>query len=69
MFHDFDKKPEVPEGYTCFKDSHYFYIVHESAHEQMKRAGKTTRLYLASIVINLETGKVIKSRFFGVNAD
>lgn len=69
MYHDFDEKPEVPEGYTCFKDSHYFYIAHESVHEQMKRAGRTMRMYLASIVISLETGKVVKSRFFGVRSN
>lgn len=54
------------DKYVLFRDDNYLYLVHEGLVDKMKATSqnsKTVRLYNSDLVIDVNTGKVIKSRF------
>lgn len=53
------------DKYVLFRDKRYFYVVHEDHAHLMNKGtvGGSVRVHTADLVIDVNTGKVIKSRF------
>ena len=65
--YDFDN-PVTQTNYVFFKDAKYFYVVRDDVAENMRLAPSGNhRLMLADLVVDLATGKTIKSRFYNPN--
>lgn len=58
-------REEEDDKYVIFRDAKYIYVVHENHAHMMQKAtpGGSVRIHTADIIIEPDTGKVIKSRF------
>lgn len=58
-------KADDRDKYILFRDDYCLYVVHESAAKSMESGspGGNLRKHAADIIIEVATGKVIKSRY------